>query len=108
MLELHNLGIPPLIETLQEMVRDNHTQLTHPHPLTESHIRRWIDERSFERGWRYFEFGHILNPRRQGDTLKARCLGSRPQPYHVEVTLGPDGIVTGACSCPVGAGGQQS
>lgn len=76
-----------------------------PQP-TESDIRRWTGERSFGRGQGYFRRGHILNPRRQGDTLKARCLGSRPQPYHVEVTLGPEGIVAGECSCPVGAGGH--
>jgi uncharacterized Zn finger protein len=73
--------------------------------LAESDIRRWVGEASFERGWGYFQHGHILDPRRQGDTLKARCLGSRPQPYHVEVTLGPEGIVAGECSCPVGSGG---
>lgn len=63
--------------------------------LTESDVRHWIAERSFERGRRYFQHGHILNSRCQGDTFKARCLGSRPQPYHVEVTLGQQGIITG-------------
>ncbi|MCK4470556.1 MAG: SWIM zinc finger domain-containing protein, partial [Anaerolineae bacterium] len=74
--------------------------------LTESDVRRWTDERSFGRGRGYFRGGYILNPRRQGDTLKARCQGSRPQPYRVEITLGPDGIASGTCSCPVGAGGH--
>ena len=74
--------------------------------LTESDIRRWVGEASSGRGQRYFRQGHILDPRRQGDTLKARCLGSRPQPYHVEVTLGPEGVVAGECSCPVGGGGR--
>jgi uncharacterized Zn finger protein len=74
--------------------------------LTESDIRRWIGERSFGRGQGYFRSGYILSPRRQGDTLKARCLGSRSQPYHVEVTLGQTGIVAGNCSCPVGSGGH--
>jgi len=55
--------------------------MTDSHSLTESHIHRWIDERSFERGRRYFQHDHILNPRRQGDTLKARCMGSRPHIY---------------------------
>jgi len=59
--------------------------------LTESDVRRWIGEASFGHGRRYFQRGHILNPRRQGETLKARCLGSRPQPDHVEVTLGQGG-----------------
>lgn len=74
--------------------------------LTESDVRRWVGEASFGRGQRYFRQGHILNPRRQGDTLKARCLGSRPQPYQVEVTLGSGGVVAGGCSCPVGGGGH--
>ena len=60
--------------------------------LTESDVRCWTDERSFGRGRGYFWGGYILNPRRQGDTIEARCQGSRPQPYHVEITLGPDGI----------------
>jgi len=74
--------------------------------LIEADIHHWTGERSFGRGQGYFRGGHILNPRRQGDILKARCLGSHPQPYHVEVSLGPEGIVAGKCSCPVGAGGH--
>ncbi|MFO7918837.1 MAG: SWIM zinc finger domain-containing protein, partial [Anaerolineae bacterium] len=74
--------------------------------LTESQIRAWVDVGSFERGWGYFEGGHILNPRRQGNTLKACCLGSMPTPYRLQVTLGSEGIVAGDCSCPVGAGGH--
>ena len=74
--------------------------------LTESDVRRWSGEASFGRGERYFRTGHILDPRLQGDTLKARCLGSRPGAYHVEVTLGQQGIISGNCSCPVGGGGH--
>jgi uncharacterized Zn finger protein len=74
--------------------------------LTESDVRRWAGEGSFERGRGYFRRGHVLDPRRQGHTLKARCIGSRARPYHVEVTLGPEGIVVGDCSCPVGGGGH--
>lgn len=75
-----------------------------PH-LTESDIRDRVGETSFERGRRYYRDGAILNPRRQGDTLKAQCRGSRPSPYQVKVTLGPAGILSAHCSCPVGAGG---
>jgi uncharacterized Zn finger protein len=74
--------------------------------LSEADIHGWTDPRSFGRGQRYYHSGHIINPRRQGDTLKARCIGSRPQPYRVEITLGRDGIAYGECSCPVGAGGH--
>jgi len=74
--------------------------------LTEADIRGWTDPRSFERGQRYYLTGHIINPRREGSTLKARCTGSRPKPYHLEITLDRGGIVKGSCSCPVGAGGH--
>jgi uncharacterized Zn finger protein len=73
--------------------------------LTESHVRGWTDEAYYKRGQGYFRSGYIFDPRLQGRTLKARCLGSRPWPYHVEVTLGQEGIVSGNCSCPVGGGG---
>ena len=74
--------------------------------LTQADIHNWTDPRSFGRGQQYFQGGYILNPRRQGNTLKARCAGSRPQPYHIEITLGPEGIARGTCSCPVGSGGH--
>lgn len=74
--------------------------------LTASKIQRWIGEPSYGRGQRYYLLGNILNPRRQGETLKALCSGSRSQPYRVEILLGPQGIVAGACSCPVGEGGR--
>ncbi len=73
--------------------------------ITETDIRDYVGKYSFKRGMRYFQDGYILDPRRQGDTLKARCLGSRPQPYYVEATLGTGGIVSANCSCPIGAGG---
>jgi uncharacterized Zn finger protein len=74
--------------------------------LTESHIRAWTDPGSFGRGQGYYRSGHIINPRRQERTLKARCVGSRPEPYTVEVTLAEGDIARGECSCPVGAGGH--
>jgi uncharacterized Zn finger protein len=74
--------------------------------LSESTIQDWIGEPSFARGERYFQQGNILNPRRQGQTLKALCLGSQPQPYRVEILLDAQSIVAGECSCPVGGGGH--
>lgn len=50
----------------------------------------------------YYRNGYILRPRRQGMLLKAQCLGSRPTPYRVQVTLNAQGIVMATCSCPVG------
>jgi uncharacterized Zn finger protein len=73
-----------------------------PH-LTEEAIREWVNERSFERGEEYHRSGEIFEPRRQGNTLRARCHGSSGGPYRVEATLdGEGGIESGDCSCPVG------
>ncbi len=76
-----------------------------PQP-TETDIHDWTDPRSFQRGERYYRGGNIINPRRQGNTLRARCTGSRPQPYHIKISLDPKGIIRGDCSCPVGTGGH--
>ena len=75
-------------------------------PLTEQAIRRWVGEASYGRGLGYYRGGHILQPRRQGSTLKARCIGSEEQPYRVQVNLDEHGIASGSCTCYVGAGGQ--
>ncbi|MBN1582631.1 MAG: hypothetical protein JXA89_18115 [Anaerolineae bacterium] len=74
--------------------------------LTELDVQQWCGEASFERGRAYYQRGHILYPRRQGDTIKGRCLGSMDRPYELVIHLGPEGIVSGACSCPVGHGGH--
>ena len=85
------------------------TKTTNQPPLpamTEHDIRHWVGEASFGRGLGYYNAGHILHPRRQGNTLKARCVGSEEQPYRVQVTLNQEGIASGSCTCYVGAGGQ--
>ncbi len=79
--------------------------MTTPLTLTENDIRTWTGDASLSKGRAYFRAGSIINPRHQGDTLKAQCIGSAAQPYRVEITLGPTGVTAGRCSCPVGGGG---
>lgn len=74
--------------------------------LSEGDVRRWSGEASFGRGQSYYRRGQILDPRRQGEAIKGRCLGSQARPYEVSVRLGAAGIVSGTCSCPVGGSGQ--
>ena len=45
--------------------------------LTEKAIECRVGERSFALGERYFRDGAIFDARLQGQTLKARCEGSR-------------------------------
>ena len=74
--------------------------------VNEGAISDWVGSRSFQRGRSYFKRGDILGPRRQGNTLKAWCEGSRPQPYRLWVAYGTEGIKEAHCSCPVGGGGR--
>lgn len=74
--------------------------------VSEGAISDWVGSRSFQRGRNYFKSGAILDPRLQGNTLKAWCQGSRPQPYHLWVVCGTEGIKEANCSCPVGGGGR--
>jgi len=75
-------------------------------PLTEDAVRRWVGERSFERGSEYYRQRRLGHLRRRGRELRARCHGSLPTPYLVRVTLGTDRIVFAYCSCPMGDTGQ--
>jgi uncharacterized Zn finger protein len=73
--------------------------------ITDKDILTRVGESSFDKGEDYYQGRAILNPHRQGMTLKARCEGSSGGPYRVEVTFDQDGIAQADCSCPVGDGG---
>ncbi|MFZ2098515.1 MAG: SWIM zinc finger family protein [Anaerolineales bacterium] len=74
--------------------------------LSMQDIQVWVGAASFRKGESYFDQGAIIEPHRQGMTLKARCLGSSAPSYRVEVTLDEEGIAEAECSCPVGSGGH--
>ena len=76
------------------------------HTIQESDIKNWTSATSFARGKQYYEQGAIVSPWQQGGTLKAKCWGSLPHPYHLWVTLTANSIHSGDCSCPVGTGGR--
>lgn len=76
--------------------------LTKPFTPTDDDIRTWVGDQSFSRGQSYYRQHAITNQRRQGDTLKAHCYGSAPQPYRVEVTLGRNQIISDRCFGPIG------
>lgn len=73
--------------------------------LHESQIENRVGRRGLRRGREYFKGGAILQPRRQGDTLKALCTGSSPVPYRVRVLFSRHEVVEADCTCPVGRGG---
>lgn len=76
-----------------------------PDPLTEEQLLDWVDETALTRGRPYADSGAVFATRRVSSTLRARCQGSHPDAYHVEITLGPEGVEDALCSCPVGDDG---
>jgi uncharacterized Zn finger protein len=69
--------------------------------LTMAEILAWVGETSFSRGQPYV--ARLLDQRRTGLELKARCVGRAAQPYRVTATLtASGGIALSTCSCPVG------
>lgn len=72
--------------------------------VTKKTVHGWVDETSYLRGEQYARDGTILDARRQGMTLKARCAGSEVTPYRVQVTFDDRAIAGAVCSCPVGTG----
>ena len=74
--------------------------------VSEKTISDWVGSRSFQLGRSYFENEAVFDLRRQSNSLKACCQGSMPQPYHLSVAFGAEGIGKANCSCPVGDGGH--
>ncbi len=71
--------------------------------LTESTIRSYASEQSFERRREYFYSGAIYITFRQGNALLAECVGT--DTYHLRVELDEGGIQSAGCTCPYGFGG---
>jgi uncharacterized Zn finger protein len=76
-----------------------------PHPDLAA-IRSWLGEREITKGRPYLEREALSHQQQQGATVRARCQGTDPTPYRVEVILGRRNISAADCSCPVGGGGR--
>jgi uncharacterized Zn finger protein len=73
--------------------------------LKEEDVERLATEQSFDKGWDYYRSGAIIEPIRQGNTIRAYCEGSQYEPYRVSATMGDKGIIETDCSCPYDWGG---
>jgi hypothetical protein len=71
--------------------------------LTETILRTYASEQSFERGREYYHSGAIYNAIRQGNTLLADCEGT--ETYHLRVELDESGIQSTSCTCLYELGG---
>ena len=70
--------------------------------ISEQDICNFVGERSFSLGQQYVRGKTIFHARRQGMMLKARCQGSQPDAYHVQVIVDATRITGATCSCPIG------
>ena len=73
--------------------------------LSESTILEFATQRSFDRGYDYYEGGAVSSPYRRGNTVYAKVEGSDWEPYQVQIEFDDAGVVSGDCSCPYDWGG---
>lgn len=73
--------------------------------LSEAKVRQLASAQSFERGQNYYSNEAILEPVRQGMTLRAQCEGSEDESYDVSATLNQHGVATVSCTCSYDWGG---
>lgn len=73
--------------------------------LTQTRIRQFASDQSFERGQDYYEAGAVVSLVLRGEKLIAEVLGSSYEPYRVEVDVDAHGITSVFCSCPYDWGG---
>lgn len=69
-------------------------------------IQNRIGLATYRRAQTYHRTGAIQQAIREGETLRALCVGSQPEPYRVWVTLRGGKVLIANCSCPVGAAGR--
>jgi uncharacterized Zn finger protein len=71
-----------------------------PPQLDESAIRLFVGSQHFQHGVEYVRSGSILDMRRRGMMVKARCQEVSGDLFLPQVMLGEEGIVEASCTCP--------
>ena len=100
----HHLIQPAMLELDPQVIMSDSIP-TIP-AVTEESIEDWVGSRNIQLGFSYFKSQAIIDPRSQGNAIKAFCQGTMPQPYRLQVDFGPQGVIEADCSCPVGGGGH--
>lgn len=72
---------------------------------TDAAIEAYTGSAALSRGRAYARQGAVFTTRRTGETLRARCRGSRAEAYAVEATLDGGWVRSAECSCPIGSEG---
>lgn len=72
-------------------------------PIDEPAITAAVSDEVLAHGREYEAAGAVLRLVRRGSTLEAIVQGTRPEPYHLRVTVYPDGHFGSLCTCPYAA-----
>jgi len=74
--------------------------------FSEEDIEALVGRRRFRQGWEYHRDGAIVEPQREGQRLRAACIGSGREPYYVEARFDEQRLRDSRCSCPMGHAGN--
>jgi len=74
--------------------------------ITEEDIEHLVGRRGLQRGWDYYRSAALVDACRQGNCLKASCLGSGRRPYRIAIEFDETGIHSARCTCPIGEHGH--
>jgi len=74
--------------------------------ISEEDIEHLVGRRGLQRGWDYFRSAALVDACRQGNCLRASCLGSGRRPYRISIEFDETGIRSARCTCPVGEHGH--
>ena len=76
-----------------------------PFNLSETSLRRQVNDKSWSRGQSYYKSGSVANVVCRGDNIQAQVEGTDYEPYRVSLQVDPDGVKSAICSCPYDWGG---
>jgi uncharacterized Zn finger protein len=68
--------------------------------IKEDEIREGFSDKTYSRGLKYFECGHVDIGVKRGESLIGMVQGSAPRPYRVRVEVSDK--IHSECTCPVG------
>lgn len=73
--------------------------------ITKSDIQSLATDKSYDRGYDYYEEGYVENMKKRGNVISAEVEGSEYDLYQVQIKLNESGIESTSCSCPYDWGG---
>ncbi len=76
-----------------------------PFKLSETSLRRQVNDKSWSRGQSYYKSGSVVNVVCRGNNIQAQVEGTDYEPYRVSLEVDPGGFKSATCSCPYDWGG---